>query len=870
MEIFTRASDDAPRFNLLQMTLFATSIVATVVAVGFLALYQSVSDIGNAARSAQAVIPVVNQQQRLATEANVIQRLSLILRFAPTREAREAALQEIRDAIETLATSAGERTQVVLAEVMAAAEQMSVSGRVVGQLRERASDDEQQANLFVNEIEIILESLGEDLREQLAALTRRTDTGDNWTNRWIQDRAANLLTRHYLVKALLGAVHALRYEHLRSSQLVATDELDEAAWRFERIAGEADALLVNIPLTMEYQQLPGAVRSLQTLAHVFQTRRAVLVEETNLREADRHIAALLAKLSKRLLSEAQTGMAVLNERSVHTVQVTGRTATGLLVGSAALLSVLLALVYLTRRVLLLPLTQASKALEAMRVGSERLPVDAPPLQEFHEIARSIDAFADAVDEIRSVSEDAARAKGAVDRASVGLTLLDANGCVTYMNESAQRVLVELSDDTPENAFVASVAGPDGDLSRVRGIVLTKRETLVLDDRTFSILWTPVSLASGEHVGTICEWTERTDEVAVQREVQRIVSAAEEGDLSQRIEIAMKDSDFARLSSSINALLDVSERAIGECARVFSDMAAGDLNRRMLGEYRGAFAYLQGDINRMQEVLRGVISQFIESATVVRRESAGIASGNASLSTRTDTQLVALKNTASQMESMTQSVRQTAKNASKANRLATEAQDKAKDGGNIVGDTIVAMREIDEASTRIESIIGSIDEIAFQTNLLALNAAVEAARAGEHGRGFAVVASEVRNLAQRSATAAREIKALITDSMHKVATGTRLVDQSGRTLEDIVAAVAEVNAVVAEISAASEAQASGIDHVNSTVVDMEGVTMTNAQLIEHVATASADMQRRADQLTQLTDYFQLAAPTSGEVPERGAA
>ena len=234
----------------------------------------------------------------------------------------------------------------------------------------------------------------------------------------------------------------------------------------------------------------------------------------------------------------------------------------------------------------------------------------------------------------------------------------------------------------------------------------------------------------------------------------------------------------------------------------------------------------------------------------------ISQGNVDLSQRTEEQASSLQQTASSMEQLTSTVKQTADNAQQATRLSHTAHEEATKGGEVVGKTIEAMSEINAASKKIADIIGVIDEIAFQTNLLALNAAVEAARAGEQGRGFAVVAAEVRNLAQRSATAAKEIKGLINDSVEKVNHGTQLVDTSGQSLEEILNAVKKVNDIIAEIATASQEQSAGIDQINKAITQMDEVTQQNAALVEQAAAGSESLNDQAINLNQMMTVFKL--------------
>lgn len=298
------------------------------------------------------------------------------------------------------------------------------------------------------------------------------------------------------------------------------------------------------------------------------------------------------------------------------------------------------------------------------------------------------------------------------------------------------------------------------------------------------------------------------------------------------------------------------------------IASGKLGNRIEISTRDEFGRLLQAMQDMDNKLSDIVGSVRHGADSVGSAARQISSGNDDLSQRTQEQASALEETASSMEEMTTTVKQNADNARQASQLAVGARDQADRGGAIVGRAVGAMSEISESSKRIADIIDVIDEIAFQTNLLALNAAVEAARAGEQGRGFAVVASEVRHLAQRSATAAKEIKNLINDSVGKVKAGTELVDESGKSLTEIVASVKRVADIVAEISAASEEQASGIDQVNTAVTQMDTTTQQNAALVEESAAASKAMEQQAQALVEKVSFFavnggghQTAAPTS---------
>ena len=298
-------------------------------------------------------------------------------------------------------------------------------------------------------------------------------------------------------------------------------------------------------------------------------------------------------------------------------------------------------------------------------------------------------------------------------------------------------------------------------------------------------------------------------------------------------------------------------AVAETKAVVSAAAKGDLTRRINAANKtGEVAELCNGVNSLIDELSSLIQQIHSTAGEVHMGLEEMARGNSNLSQRTSEQAASLEETASSMEEMATTVRQTAENAGMANSLAIAAQAQAERGGSVVGAAVNAMSTINDASTRIAAITGVIDEIAFQTNLLALNAAVEAARAGDQGRGFAVVANEVRSLAGRSAVAAKEIKSLIQESVTRVTEGTRLVDESGRALQEIVAAVKKVTDIVAEIAAASREQSTGIEQVNRAVTQMDEATQQNAALVEEAAAASRAIVDQMQALDALISRYEL--------------
>jgi methyl-accepting chemotaxis protein len=415
-------------------------------------------------------------------------------------------------------------------------------------------------------------------------------------------------------------------------------------------------------------------------------------------------------------------------------------------------------------------------------------------------------------------------KGALDNLASNVMVADANLDIIYMNAAVREMMSAGQADYRKDL-------PHFDASRLMGANIDQfhknpahqRGLLAGLDKTFTgqiklgghvlrIVANPMVDAAGKRLGTVVEWADRTVELAVENEIQKLVESANAGDLTKRMNLSGKSGVFAEIGKGINQLTD---------------------NIAM------------------------VVSRVQASATEVTRGAEEISQGNTDLSQRTEEQASSLEETASSMEQMTSTVKQNADNASKASQLATAARDQADKGGAVVTQAIRAMTEINDSSKKIVDIIGVIDEIAFQTNLLALNAAVEAARAGEQGRGFAVVASEVRNLAGRSATAAKEIKGLIQDSVKKVEEGSSLVTQSGQTLEHIVTAVKKVSDIIGEIAGASQEQSSGIEQVNKAVMQLDEMTQQNAALVEQASAASQSMAGQAKALNVMMDKFQVS-------------
>ena len=394
---------------------------------------------------------------------------------------------------------------------------------------------------------------------------------------------------------------------------------------------------------------------------------------------------------------------------------------------------------------------------------------------------------------------------------------------------------------------------------------TFSSSLVIGSRHMNIVANPVRNENGEHIGTVVEWLDRTREVKIEKDIEDIVAAVKAGELSRRIEMADKHGFFEKLSVGINELSDVIESAFMDIGGAMRTMAEGDLTHRISRDYQGAYLNCKNDINATLDKLNGLFGQISEKAHFIDNSSQEISIGNNNLSQRAEKQAASLEETAASMEQLTSTVKNNAHNAQQANQVANQAGEFAENGGKVVKSAVLAMQEINESSNRISDIIGVIDEIAFQTNLLALNASVEAARAGEQGRGFSVVATEVRNLAQRSATAAKESKELIQNSVRKVRVGAEYVNETGKALSDIVAGVKKVGDIVAEIAAASVQQSAGIGQVNQAVAQMEEITQQNASLAEEVSATSIAMSDMSTDMVKLLSFFRTDNQTSNTHP-----
>ncbi|MEA9829701.1 methyl-accepting chemotaxis protein [Xanthomonas campestris pv. raphani] len=505
----------------------------------------------------------------------------------------------------------------------------------------------------------------------------------------------------------------------------------------------------------------------------------------------------------------------------------------LLVGGAAVVVISSLLAWLITRSLTQPLNRATTAAEAIARGQLDNNVDTTAQDETGRLLRAMSGMQSQVQALLRAQADMAKHH---DAGQISFRI-DAGSFPGDYGRMAQ--------DT--NTLVAAHLAVQNSLARIMG-------RYAIGDLSESMERLP---------GEKAVLTQTMDEVkanlsAMNLEIKQLAQSAANGDFTARGDAERFQYDFRVMVDSLNQLMATADGNLQSLSALLQSIADGDLTARMTGEFKGVFAQMRDDANTTASQLAEIVGRIQHSAVSINTAASEIAAGNQDLSQRTEQQAANLEETAASMEELTSTVRQNAEHARQANQLAIGAASVASQGGEIVSKVVGTMAGIEASSKKIADIISVIDGISFQTNILALNAAVEAARAGEQGRGFAVVASEVRTLAQRSTAAAKEIKSLIDDSVHRVAEGSTLVHTAGNTMADIVSSVQRVTDIMGEISAASQEQSAGIEQVNLTVTQMDEATQQNAALVEEATAAARSMEEQAGQLTQAVAVFKIEA------------
>lgn len=465
------------------------------------------------------------------------------------------------------------------------------------------------------------------------------------------------------------------------------------------------------------------------------------------------------------------------------------------------------------------------------------------------------------------ADRANRIKQALDVCDTAVMMADANNVVVYHNHALQRLLADVEADMrkiipgfDKNAIIGKNIDifhkqPSYNARIVSGLRGSHVAEIQVLHNVLRLTINPI-MRGNERVGTVVEWLNRTAEVAIENELGTVIEKISKGDFASTISLQDKKGFFLSLSENLNHLVATTRTALGDVSSVLKSLSEGDLTRSITKPYEGLFGELKSDVNATIDKLNEVMNDVRTSAITISDSAAEVSQGAADLHQRTEEQASSLEQTSSTMEEMTSSVRNSADNANAVMQLSIDAEKHAQQGADVMRKAVEAMSLISKSASQITEIISTIDSIAFQTNLLALNAAVEAARAGDQGRGFAVVAAEVRQLSQRSASAAREIKELIATSSDNVANGSALVDNSGMKLGDILRAVNKVGESVKEIALSLSQQSQGITEVNSAVAQLDQMTQQNAALVEEASAASETMAHKAKSMAHAVSFFKI--------------
>ncbi|MEM7043240.1 MAG: nitrate- and nitrite sensing domain-containing protein [Pseudomonadota bacterium] len=482
--------------------------------------------------------------------------------------------------------------------------------------------------------------------------------------------------------------------------------------------------------------------------------------------------------------------------------------------------------------------------------------------EIGELARSLE-------QVYQRGLEAARLRTALDASETLVMVANRRLEIVYVNPALLNALRSYQSEIKQectNFDIDKLVGANIDIfhqdpSRIRQMIerLTSVHNARINfgDVKFNLSVSPIN-TDGRFLGAIVEWADKTFEERAMSQINEVIQAAGQGDFSKRVDIQGIDSALETFATGINELAALVDGAIAELGQMLGAVAEGNLTNRLNWQYEGALGDLQNSANQTAERLGSIVAEIQAVAHSVNNAAGEIDAGTKDLSIRTEQAASNLEETAAATEQMTSTVHRNAENASTANELASTTNQAAAQGGNVVQQVVKAMSGIKSSTQQMTDIISVIDEIAFQTNLLALNASVEAARAGEAGKGFAVVAQEVRALAQRSATAADDIKKLIMDSDQQVQSGVELANRAGVALTDIVSSIGEVTDIVREIANASKEQALGIQEISSSVNQMDEMTQQNSALVEQSAAAAETLNDQAVQLGQLMDFFKIEA------------
>jgi methyl-accepting chemotaxis protein-1 (serine sensor receptor) len=453
-----------------------------------------------------------------------------------------------------------------------------------------------------------------------------------------------------------------------------------------------------------------------------------------------------------------------------------------------------------------------------------------------------------------------RVKRALDGASTNVMIADTDLNIIYMNESVKEMLSLAESDIRKDLFSFNSStlmganidsfhkNPGHQRSMLAKLSNTYKTQILLGGRTFSLIANPVFSDDGERLGSVVEWSDRTKEVAIEREMSEIVQAVINGELHKRMDLVGKSGFFQTLGEGINRIAEVIDTSLNDVIRVVQCLARGDLTQTIVADYPGVFGTTKDSLNQTIISLTNIVTEVRSASDNLSSASEQVSATAQSISQSSSEQASSMEETSASIEQMSASINQNTDNAQVTDGMASKAAKEAVEGGEAVKLTVDAMKQIAKR-------IGIIDDIAYQTNLLALNAAIEAARAGDHGKGFAVVAAEVRKLAERSQVAAQEIGELASSSVD-------MAEKAGRLLDQMVPSINKTSDLVQEISAASAEQSTGVSQINIAMNQLSQVTQQNASCSEQLAATAEEMSSQAEQLQLAMEFFTLEQHKGG--------
>jgi methyl-accepting chemotaxis protein len=776
----------------------------------------------------------------------------------PIREAEELASQFLEQAEQTVA--ALQSSLALETQAGRAAESLEIAFQSLSNNALRLSDRSEAAmGAFVGALDAGRQAARPPRAPAVSQAPPTPDTAN--------DRAFPALKLAYRLRSQISALH--------DTARTAASEADVAllptqAESFSKLLTETQELRRQLELVGDAEANKQALTMVPSLNRVaqlalgkqglFPSRLEALTASgeaaARARELTKRFAGLQAALQQiHLLAADLNAAAAENSRNgVNTALYSTMTVIlgGVLV--ALMLGVLMA------RGIARPLAAMTGVMGRLASGDQNARIPAlGRADEIGEMARSLTI-------IRDTGVRAARVQTALDNAASLVLMADAEGRVIHANKAAQRYFQTIAADMrrldaafdPQRLDALRIAGlfPDrtAAAARLAGLTDTYQERVAVGGRQVTLTLNPILNESGGRLGTVVEWADVTEQIAIESEVATLVEAAAAGDFSRRIGTEGKTDFMLRLSEGINLLAGTVAAALDEIVGMMSALSRGDLGRRIKGDYNGELLRLKVDSNATADKLSEVVGDVVAGMATIKVAMAQLSEGSSDLSTRTEEQVANLEEMAAAIRQMSVTVKQNADNAQQANNLVAAARATAESGGEVASAAVAAVGEIQSSSRRIAEIIGLMDEIAFQTNLLALNAAVEAARAGDAGRGFAVVASEVRALAQRSSQASKEIKSLIAVSNQNVDKGVTLVNKAGSALGEIVTSVKQAADMVSAIATASGEQSTGIQQVDDSVSQMESVTQKNASLVEETSASLNAVDRQVEELAAVAAFF----------------